>query len=104
MRRRWCNWSADAGQLRKVFDECKAQNKGDVRIYTVLDHVSSSGMMRVISAFVPVVRDGHAEIACVAREKEVSGCGMDMGFHLAYNLFCEAYGGTDYNCLQHQWL
>lgn len=102
--KRWCNWSAGAEELRRVFDMCKAQNDGEVRIYSVLNHVSASGMSRVISAFVPVVRDGHAEIACVAREKRVPGCGMDMGFHLAYNLYCEAYGGTDYSNLRHQWL
>lgn len=102
--KKWCNWSAGAEELRRVFDMCKAQNDGKVRIYTVLHHVSSSGMSRVISAFVPVVRDGHAEIACVAREKRVSGCGMDMGFHLAYTLFCEAYSGGDYHDMIHQWL
>lgn len=69
-------------------------------IYTILRHVSASGMSRDISlvvitkdgeTFHPnysaakltgnrlVTRNGHDAI-------RVSGCGMDMGFHLVYSL------------------
>ena len=65
-------------------------------VYTVLKHVSRSGMMRHIQ--LQIVRDGdicdityHA--ACVMGDPiaknggiRVSGCGMDMGFHLVYSL------------------
>ena len=75
-------------------------------VYTILDHVSSSGMSRAIRVVVPYVRDdgtvdhihpnyavgtvlglrhwkrnGRTQDALV-----VGGCGMDMGFHLVYEL------------------
>lgn len=62
----------------------------------VLRHVSSSGMTRRISLF--VVAGGSLQsldylAALVLGDKQhkdggivVSGCGMDMGFHLVYNL------------------
>ena len=75
--------------------------QGDT-IYTILRHVSRSGMNRRISL---LVGDGKAvtDISWDAAQAmgdpvknragyvqdvgiEVSGCGMDMGFHLVYNL------------------
>jgi hypothetical protein len=69
---------------------------GDV-VYTTLRHVSSSGMFRAIDVF--VMRDnqplritwdvGRAIGETYNRKHEalgVSGCGMDMGFHVVYNL------------------
>ena len=68
-------------------------------VYTVLRHVSRSGMQRSISVL--VLDREHQEIydvSGVAAEAlgyrfdrdnggvKVGGCGMDMGFHLAYNL------------------
>ena len=65
-------------------------------VYTVLKHVSRSGMMRHIQ--LKLVRDGdicdityHAACAMgdsIAKDGgiRVSGCGMDMGFALIYNL------------------
>ena len=75
--------------LRKVL------KPGDT-VYTVLRYVSRSGMYRVISLL--IVKKG--EIKCIDylaaellegwdRKHEgckASGCGMDMGFHLVYNL------------------
>jgi len=76
-------------------------------VYTILRHVSASGMTRHISVVKPYVREGDGEIDFlhldynVARalgEREarnrlggrdgikVGGCGMDMGFHLVYSL------------------
>lgn len=108
---KWCNFRMTGDSLRSMLDKAKAESgNGTVRIYTVLDHVSQSGMTRWISAFVPVMRDDgrgnkHPDIACIARECRVDGCGMDMGFHLAYNMFLEAYPDGDY-CreLSHSWL
>ncbi len=63
-------------------------DKGDVvHIYTVLNHVSMSGMMRKISAYVMHKGEPH----CIAYQVRVSGCGMDMGFHLAYSIYCYLY-------------
>ena len=71
-------------------------------VYTVLDHVSASGMTRHIRVVLPFTRDdgtvdflhpnylvGKALGVRQAKRGDglvVGGCGMDMGFHLAYNL------------------
>lgn len=73
-------------QLREII------KPGDT-LYTILRHVSRSGMQREIS----VVTSEHRNIDyLVARALGdrigkhdgviVGGCGMDMGFHLVYNL------------------
>lgn len=109
--RRWRNFRMTGDSLRRMLDKAKADSgNGTVRIYTVLDHVSQSGMTRYISAFVPVMSKSHdgktyPDFACIARECRVGGCGMDMGFHLAYGMFCEAYPDGDYCAeLSHSWL
>lgn len=82
-------------------------------VYTVLRHRSGSGMMRVIDLFV-IRKDrwsgqmrpwfiGHLAAQAMGdlydRDREgikVSGCGMDMGFHVVYSLgsvlFPEGFG------------
>jgi hypothetical protein len=101
-------------------------------VYTVLKHVSASGMSRDIDVFVFHVVDGKiqkswlsnlmagAGIATFNRNREclrVGGCGMDMGFHVVYTL-ASVLGYTRYhaedkqdaapntNCygLNHEWL
>ena len=79
---------------------------GDV-IYTVLKHVSQSGMSRVIDLH--VMRDNEPRRISWNAAKllegydynhegcKAGGCGMDMGFHLVYNLSCELF--YDYECL-----
>jgi hypothetical protein len=84
------------------------RKSGSVRIYTVLNHVSRSGMFRKISAFI-IIKNNPV---CLAYRAPVSGCGMDMGFHLAYVIYCAAYGpynkkkpGPPYqDFLRHSWL
>jgi hypothetical protein len=118
---KWCNYQAEPETVRKWLD-LSIKQTGAARIYTVLNHVSSSGMTRVISAFVPVIiyeeyyddknkvceMPVRADMVCIARERKVSGCGMDMGFHLAYSLYMSAY--PDYEkypyqeYLSHSWL
>ena len=72
----------------------------DIIIYTSCDHVSKSGMSRRIKAF--VVANG--EIICLGYGR-VSGCGMDMGFHVAETIFYAAYPGLRYqDYLTHRWL
>src|SRR3989304_10405352 len=65
-------------------------------VYTKLNHVSKSGMYRVIDLY--VMRDNQPRriswSAAALLEGyddhpeggKASGCGMDMGFHLVYNL------------------
>lgn len=66
-------------------------------VYTVVRHVSRSGMMRVIDALIldnGTPRHLNYHIARVLDWSEskdrdgikVDGCGMDMGFHLVYSL------------------
>lgn len=108
MRRTWSNWEMSTEGLKEVFEKSIKQS-GTVRIFTVLNHVSSSGMTRHISAYVPLIgNDGKPYIACIARERYVSGCGMDMGFHLAYSMFMSVYHDDESHPYQdymsHSWL
>lgn len=66
-------------------------------IYTQLDHVSKSGMMRAIS--IKIIEDNEIHdithhVAVALQEKrhdkyggiKINGCGMDMGFSIVYDL------------------
>jgi len=86
--------------------------RGDT-IYTVLRHVSRSGMRRTISLFLirnnePVCLDytaAHVIDFKLDMQHEgviVEGAGMDMGFHLVHRLG-EALFGDGY-ALKHRWL
>jgi hypothetical protein len=81
--------------------------EGD-KVYTILRHVSTSGMSRDISL---VIAQGdeiidvtyyvaHAMGEKVSESKghrviRVNGCGMDMGFHLVYNLSSVLFAGQE---------
>lgn len=86
-------------------------------VYTILDHVSSSGMSRAIRVLVPTTTGATVDFIhpnwAVGRalglrhwkrnrnEQDalvLGGCGMDMGFHLVYELSHALYGGG-YECL-----
>lgn len=80
-------------------------------IYTVLRHISKSGMTRWIDLY--VIRDNeperisyYAALVLGARINEegikVRGGGMDMGFHLVYRLSCELFD-AGYKLVQ-KWL
>jgi hypothetical protein len=93
-------------------------------VYTILRSVSASGMTRHISLVVPGMdnagkpalfdityhaskvlgdklsdKNGHRTI-------KVNGCGMDMGFHLVYNLSTVLFAGQDRAgyVLSHRWI
>ena len=91
------------------------------RVYTKLEHVSTSGMSRVISFYVPLLGDTetgelyiHSLNYYTAQALDmkldpkhnggikVSGCGMDMGYHLVSNLAHALY--EDASALKHSWL
>ena len=92
--------------LRKILD------KGGRRVYTIVRHRSSSGMFRLISCF-SIVRNKHTkqcEPLCLdwyisktglyARDKQreglrISGCGMDMGFSVVYDVGSMCYPKGD---------
>ena len=79
------------------------------RVYTILRHVSSSGMSRDISLLVADREGRISDITYYAadalgsrlverngfRAIRVNGCGMDMGFHLVYNLSSVLFHGHD---------
>lgn len=84
---------------------------GDV-VYTTVTHTSSSGMMRVIRPF--IVRKGEPwDISYLVgpalglRQHDryyglkVSGCGMDMGFWLVYELSHSLFP-SGFNCAEHK--
>ncbi len=99
--------------LRELFAKQK-----DPTVYTVLRHVSASGMSRDISL---LVVDGErlrnitylAAQAMGGKVREVrghwairvGGCGMDMGFHLVYGLSSAVYGHENDGgyTLSHEW-
>jgi hypothetical protein len=72
------------------------------RVYTVLQHVSRSGMMRAISCYVVKGREIVNITFQVGKVLEyrhhkdgglkVGGCGMDMGFHLVNSLSYALHG------------
>jgi hypothetical protein len=90
-------------------------------VYTILRHVSSSGMSRDIS-LKTLDHDGTLRdityLACIAmgdkpkdkngsRVVRVNGCGMDMGFHVVYNLSYSLYRDVGLDragyVLHHEW-
>lgn len=73
-------------------------------IYVVVKHVSRSGMQRHIAAFIQTptgLRNISGDVAEIVGWKwldddsvAVSGCGMDMGFHLVYTLASYVWRNT----------
>jgi len=81
-------------------------------VYTKLNHVSRSGMLRSIEVF--IFRDNAPvnltySVATLLDYKihkkhyglKVQGCGMDMGFHVVYSLSYSLYG-SGYDCIKDQ--
>ena len=107
--------------LRELLD------KNGRRVYTVLRHVSQSGMTRRISCLVAKKEDRFTKEPCIQNidywvslvtqfsidsDKgglRVGGCNMDMGFHLVYSLSRRLYkdiykyGDSGY-VLEQQWI
>ncbi|NYE28531.1 hypothetical protein HDE78_001483 [Rhodanobacter sp. K2T2] len=84
------------------------------RVFTILRNVSRTGMCREISVVVwlpgegrPIHPNHHVcQALGLRRGKQdgvvLQGCGMDMGFHLVYELSHALYGDAD--ALTHEWL
>lgn len=96
-------------ELRKLLPE-------GATVYTILRHCSTSGMSRRISLVAVVdgaLRTLDALAADLMGDKVspkggivVGGCGMDMGFHLVYNLSSSLHDSAD-RCgytLKHEWI
>ena len=101
----------------EAIEQLKQWIKPGDTVYTVLDHVSWSGMTRHIRVVVPMVegKNGNSTVdfihpnysvakACGYRQAKrgdglvVGGCGMDMGFSVVYDLSHVLYG-EGYKCL-----
>jgi hypothetical protein len=93
------NYQESVNYLKKIFEV-------DRTVYTMLNHVSGSGMTRHISLF--VARNNRvlnitwyvADVLGYKRSDKtgglvVSGCGMDMGFHVVYSLGNALYPNGD---------
>jgi len=89
----------ELAERQEAIEELRAMLKPGQTIYTVLRHVSKSGMSRDISLHIGAGSDVQTITWLAARAlgwqlKEVHGsnaircpgCGMDMGFHLVYSL------------------
>lgn len=88
----------------------------DTTVYTVLRGVSRSGTSRRIDCYSIVDGElmylsGYIEgITDMKRHKDggllVHGCGMDMGFHIVYNLSAALYGHDNRGGyeLHHKWI
>lgn len=98
---------ADRKELKELL------KKADYQVYTVLRHVSRSGMTRVIQPIVMLdgepyyLRASVADLLDYKLSKKhdgliVYGCGMDMGFHIVYQLSSELFG--DGYKLKQRWL
>lgn len=80
--------------------------KPGATVYTIVTHVSKSGMSRRIRCFriddgEPYDISGHVALILGYRRNDrdggviVGGCGMDMGFHLVNNLSYALHGYDD---------
>ena len=84
----------EPSQKAKSADYLRSILKPGDTVHTILRHVSRSGMMREISVIGPNNEDITWDVMHVGGYRRsdktgglrVSGCGMDMGFHVVYNL------------------
>ncbi len=81
------NYESAVNNLKRFLGD----NPEHVTIYTVVKHVSASGMSRDIQAF--IILDNEVKYLGLGN---VRGCGMDMGFHCAYEIFGLAYPDLRY--------
>ena len=105
----------------EAIDKLRSILKPGMVVNCILRRVSASGMNRKISLF--IVEDGEVrDITFYAgralgwglvevgghRALNVTGCGMDMGFHTVYSLAWSVFGRVDGAAigsqLKHQWV
>ena len=103
-------------EIAQLIEQVREIVKPGDKIYTILRHVSRSGMQRRISTLIwdEELKDmreisylfaqlsgyrlpKHGDAGIIA-----DGCGMDMGFSIVYNVSMAVFG--DGYALKHQWL
>jgi len=88
---------ASKQEREKAADDLRGFIKPGMTVYTTLRHRASSGMFRVIDLHVIIDNEprwiGYTAATAMGGRYDdhrqgikASGCGMDMGFHLVYNL------------------
>lgn len=94
---------AQKEERQKAIDQLREWLKPGDTVYTILRNVSRSGMSREIG-IVLIDKEGRTlhpnySVAKALGERQgkrdgviVGGCGMDMGFHLVYNLGATLFG------------
>lgn len=106
--------------LLGLVEKAKKDRDGKTIVYCVLRHVSRSGMYRAIDSYLSVdgemlrITYSHALITRNRYDNNhgalgVSGCGVDMGFQVVYELSCALYCPKKYDHesaykLVHRWL
>jgi len=100
-----------ADEKARLVTELKEVLKPGDTVYTKLNHVSKSGMMRVIEVMVFRNDQPHyltyqvADLLGYKMHKKyeglkVGGCGMDMGFSVVYGLSAQLYRESGYECIK----
>lgn len=94
-------------EIKEAADQLREWVKPGDRVYTVLKHVSASGMYRVIDLYLikdnrPMRISGYAAKLLEGYDRKhegcrAGGCGMDMGYHLVMNLGYALYS-DGYTC------
>lgn len=100
--------AAKLQEMDRIKAEMKTYLPPGTTVYTDLKHVSRSGMLRIIKVYINTpegIRDISYHVATVLNTTlepkyggiKRTGCGMDMGFDLIYNLSYELYP-NGYTC------
>jgi|SRR5665213_3162973 len=89
---------AQKAEKAEAIEMLRAEMPPGTTVYTILRHVSSSGMMRHISVKTGLEGQWDWAVALATESKlapregiKVAGAGMDMGFHLVYSLSYTLY-------------
>ncbi len=93
----------------EAIERLRAAMPPGTTVYTILRHVSRSGMMRHISVKTALQGQHDWDVAAVTGSTlaphegiKVGGAGMDMGFHLvyslSYDLYPDGFGCIGENC------
>lgn len=97
--------SLKATEKAEAIERLRAAMPPGTTVYTILRHVSRSGMMRHISVKTELQGQYDYDVSLVTDSHlaphegiKVGGCGMDMGFSLVYNLSSALYR-SGYACL-----
>lgn len=108
----------DINETKNMLVRLLEKTKGtssEMTAYTKVNHVSKSGMSRDIQIFLIVNNEPWNITPATAlilgwplndRGVRVSGAGMDMGFHLVYNLSASLFGHQDQGgyLIKQRWL